>query len=95
MVEKALNICIQSITACADWFTEILDAVEGGKFYVAMVFIVLVCGFLLSRFQVAMYVGSDVVDKGVSAYRRATEPRQWKPKDGLVRYQAPHKYRFK
>lgn len=66
MVEDALNIAIQAITSCADWFTEILDAVEGGGFYIAMIFIVFTVGFLLSNFKVAMYVGSDVVGRTAS-----------------------------
>lgn len=69
MIEDALNIAIQAFTACSEWFTEILDAVEGGPFYLAMVFIVLSVGFLLSRFQVSMYIGSDFVDKAASAYK--------------------------
>lgn len=61
MFEEVLNLNIQTIKKCSEWFTDILDACEAGGFYIAIVFIVMTVGFLLSHFRVAMYVGSDVV----------------------------------
>ena len=60
MISKILeDIIIPSIQSVSGWFIDVLDAVEGKQFYIAMVFITLACGFLLSNFRVAMYVGSD------------------------------------
>lgn len=75
LIESALNIIIQAINSCLGWFTSILDAVEGGKFYIAMVFIAMACGFLLSNFKAAMSIGSDTADNAASAYvRREKRP---------------------
>lgn len=50
----------QLITACSGWFTRIMDATGAGDFYLAMVFISLSVGFLLSNFGNAFRSGSDL-----------------------------------
>lgn len=55
------DICIPVVQAVSGWFVDILDAVDGKEFYIAMVFIVLTCGFLLSNFRSGFNLGSDYV----------------------------------
>lgn len=74
MISDAINICASSIARCAQWFTEIIDSVSAGEFYVAMVFIVLSCGFLLSNFGAVRGAGSDLAD------REAAYWKNYKPK---------------
>ena len=75
------DIIIPYLKAGLDWFTKIINAVEGKGFYIAMVFIALVGGFLLSRFGVGISLGSDVASKTFFAVRTAKERRAEKQKD--------------
>lgn len=60
------DVVLPSIDASLDWFTDILNHVEGKEFYFAMAFIAIVGGFLLSRFGVGISLGSDFAAKGIS-----------------------------
>lgn len=70
MMNQVYTILQQIITACSGWFTQILDATGAGDFYLAMVFISLSIGFLLSNFSNGMgiHTGSD---EAARAYRKS------------------------
>lgn len=63
MMSQVYSILQQIITSCSGWFTQIMDATGAGDFYLAMVFICLTVGFLLSNFGNAFRSGSDLVAK--------------------------------
>lgn len=89
-MEDVLKLHIQVFENCSEWFTKILDAVEGGKFYIAIVFIVMTIGFLLSNFRVAMFVGSDFANVGSDIARNVKgrySPGNNKAKTAHGRYQ--------
>lgn len=70
LIQDAVELCTSSIKKSAQWFTEILDSMGAGEFYIAMVFIVFACGFLLSNFGSIRSAGSDLASEAGSSVRR-------------------------
>lgn len=58
-MDQVYSLLQQIVTSCSGWFTQIMDATGAGDFYLAMVFISLSVGFLLSNFGNAFRSGSD------------------------------------
>ena len=54
------KVILPAVDAPLGWFSDIFEKVQGKEFYIAMVFIALLGGFILSNFKIALYVGSDV-----------------------------------
>lgn len=71
MAGEAVGICMESIGMVNEWFMTILDATGLFGFSLAMVFIALGCGFLLSRFGNMVSMGSDFASAGVRSARNA------------------------
>lgn len=70
MIQNAVVLCTSSIKKSAQWFTDIIDSMGAGEFYIAMVFIVFACGFLLSNFGAVRSAGSDMASEASSSVRR-------------------------
>lgn len=71
MASEAIGVCAESIRKVYEWFTVTLDATGMGGFYLAMVFLCMLFGFLLLRFGSALSVGSDFASAGVRSAHNA------------------------
>lgn len=87
MISEAISLCTSAIARSAQWFTEIIDSVGAGEFYIAMIFITFSCSFFLSNFSAVRSAGSDLADREAAWWknykRRApTYPNRHKRLEG-------------
>lgn len=57
MIDESLALLVQAVTAVSGWFVSVLDATQSSSFYLTMMFVVLLFGYLLA--PVLRSSGSD------------------------------------
>lgn len=58
-MSRIFNACFDIFYYCAEWFYDMLDAMDLLGIYFGYVFVAMVTGFLLKRFGSALSLGSD------------------------------------
>lgn len=76
MIEWAVSLCVSAIQTVIAWFTATLNATSAGEFYIAMIFIVMACGFLLSNFGSIRAAGSDLASEAARPISRNLQQRR-------------------